>query len=121
MKGIFQHIRGFVDSTECWHKIVECQQSKTESVMEYTQRYAQTFMLYGGCEMSSKSDVLGSHVPVSQWTDLRKVLPILKPTWRALHLSGLADTLSAYERDSDVKAYMSAMMICSTRCVPLLS
>lgn len=35
---------------------------------------------------------------------------ILKPTWHTLHLGDLADTLSAYERDSNVKTHVSAMM-----------
>lgn len=68
----------FVDSC---HKTAGCQQGKKESVLECTQCYAQTFMLYGGYEVSSVSDVLGSRVPVSQWadglkSDLPKVLPI---------------------------------------------
>lgn len=43
-------------------------------------------------------------------SDLRKALPIVKSTWRTSHLGDLADTLSAYEKDSNVKARLSAMM-----------
>lgn len=80
-----------------------CQQDKTKSIMEYTQCYAQTFILYGRYEMTSISDVLGSRTPDGLKSDLRKVLPILKPTWRTLHLCGLADALSAHERDTNEK------------------
>lgn len=66
MGGILERIRGFVDSTDCRYETVVSEQSETESAMEYTQRHAQTFMLYGGYETTSISGVLGRRAPVSQ-------------------------------------------------------
>lgn len=105
--GLVGIVRTFVDRNECWRKVVDCQQRKNESVMEFTQRYAQVFLMHGGSGFGSIDDVASSCIPVAQWADgltpdLRKVLPLLKPEWRKISLNKLSDSLSAYERDSNM-------------------
>lgn len=67
--GIPELVRSFIDSAECCSKVADYEQGRVKPLMEYTQHYAQVFMLYGGHNMSSISDVLGSHASISQWAD----------------------------------------------------
>lgn len=63
-------VNSFIDSAECCCKVADYEQGRAESLMEYSQHYAQVFMLYGGHDnLSSISDVLGSHASTSQWAD----------------------------------------------------
>lgn len=60
--------------SNCWHKVVDCEQGRNESGVNY----AQVFKLYGGYRNNSTSDVHGGHSLYFDdlKADLREVLLI---------------------------------------------
>ena len=114
--GLLTVLQKSVGSTLCWKRIIECYQGKNEPVRQYTQRFAEVYLVHGGrSEFNSVADVLNSLVSVVQWADgltqsMRKVLPFLKSAWRTSTLSELSEYLTAYERDAHVKRSISSLL-----------
>ncbi|KAI4893549.1 hypothetical protein NFI96_034350, partial [Prochilodus magdalenae] len=114
--GLLTVLQKSVGSTLCWKRIIECYQGKNEPVRQYTQRFAEVYLVHGGrSEFNSVEDVLNSMVSVVQWADgltqsMRKVLPLLKSAWRTSTLSELSECLTAYERDAHVKRSISYLL-----------
>ncbi len=108
-EGILKILKNILGPKIDWSRITTCVQRKEETVIEYTERFCQSAVIYSGI-VDDPESVLDDKGPLVRiWSDglvaeCRKALPFLDLTWSNRTLRSNLDRLATWERDADVKA-----------------